>query len=108
MQKFTMATKNGRKKVFVKYCQMTADILGVKNFAKITLPSAVSKIKAFQIHDGGKTTEGKVQDESSKSLYLERFPDIYVFAFYAEIQDGRQNGRKMNFGKDCQMTALAL
>ena len=31
-----------------------------------------------------------------------------IFAFYAEIQDGRQNGRKMIFGKSCQQTADTL
>ena len=87
----------------------SADALQIKNFVEIVLSHTVSKINAF-LHftqkfktaakNDGKTIFGKSRQYipqiacgskiSLKSLYLAPFPREMGFAFYAEIQNGRQ------------------
>ena len=61
MQKFKMATKSGRKVIFVKSHQYTLDSLGVENFDKIALSRTVKEIEA----------------------------NLCVFPFLGKIQNGR-------------------
>ena len=96
----------------------SADTLWVKYFVKITLSRSVSKINAF-LHfmqkfkmaakSGGKRFLGKVTSRLCRypvgqkfrrnhSISI-RFRDKHFFAFYAEIQDGRQKWRETNYWK---------
>ena len=112
-----MAIQNGRKMIFGgKSPVKSVDTQWVKNFVEIALSRTVCEINAF-LHltqkfktaakNGDKAIFGKfasrfclypADQKLSKSLYIAPFPR-YVFVFYAEIQDGHQNGRKVIFGK---------
>ena len=94
----------------------SADTLRVKNFVEIAPSHFISKINTF-LHftqkfkmapkSDGKQFLSKVGSRLCKypggqnchrNLFISlHFRDKHVFAFYAEIQDGRQKKRKNNF-----------
>ena len=115
-----MATKSGGKMIFgIKSPVDSADTLWVKNFAKIAPSPSVSEINAFlrftqkfkmAAKSGGKKLFcKKLPVDSADTLWVKNFIEIALshpvsetnvfFAFYAEIQDGRQMWRENNFGE---------
>ena len=82
--------------------------LRVKNSIKITLSPIVSKIDAFLYSMQNLKMAVKYGVKVADDLYpgVKNFNEIdlsctvsEINAFYAEIQDGHQNGGKMIFGK---------
>ena len=119
-QKFKLARKEAEKQILGKNPDDSADTMGVKNLSKIALCRTVSEINVFSYFtqkfnmaakNGGKVSFGKFKMAakiSRKTIFFTprvsaesiAFPPSWkqcmkcVFTFYAEIQDGRQNGGK--------------
>ena len=116
--KFKMAAKSVGQTIFGKKLAVdSADTLGVKKFVKITVSRSVSEVNMFlrftqKFKMAAKRGRKAVfwqnvasrlcrypagqKFRQNRSISL-RFRDKHVFAFYTEIQDGRQKWRENDF-----------
>ena len=110
LQKFNMATKNGRKTIFSQTCQLTLWIpwkskLSLKLLYLVPHLHFTQHFKMASKNGGKSIFERNCQTMqipwgskiSSKSFFLGAFLDKCIFLFYAEIQDGHQKWWEINF-----------
>ena len=120
-----MAAKYGGKAIFGKSRQLTTDILGVKNFNKISLSCTISEINAFlrftqkfkmAAKYGGKAIFGKSRQLTTDILGVKNFNKISLSCTISEINAflrftqkfkmPTKMARKMILGKSHQFTLL--